>query len=60
MSLVVDGRVLAVPSHEKGFSFDKQAAKHALNIDRRTCKREVPMKLLVFGMLPSQYHVSNC
>ena len=49
MSLIRDGRALAVPVSQKGLPFDGEAAKHALNIDRRTCKREVPMQILVLG-----------
>ena len=45
-------RNVALPIVLKGIScpFDPDVLQHALNVNRRTCTRQVPMKLLVLGL----------
>lgn len=42
---------VALPVNKKGTScpFDPKILGHALNVDRTTCKRVVPMKVLALG-----------
>lgn len=45
-------RDVALPIALKGTSgpFDPDVLQHTLNIDRRNCTRQVPMKVLVLGL----------
>lgn len=50
---------LTLPVEKKGTScpFDPKILQHAMNVDRRTCKRVVPMEVLVLGQ---QFFTEGC
>lgn len=46
----VHGLTLPVSKKGAGCPFDPEVLKHATNIDRRTCKRVVPLNIVVLGL----------
>ena len=49
----VRGLTLPVSKKGAGCPCDPEVLKHATHIDRRTCKRVVPLKILVLGLSQS-------